>query len=71
VILSHRWRDFRRVEHGALEERGIELTLKLAFAPSLLNRKPHVKLALFPALALPKNDEMMRPRYLSHQWRDN
>jgi hypothetical protein len=36
VILSHRWRDFWRVEHGALEKRGVELTLNLAFAPSLL-----------------------------------
>src|SRR6516165_12265552 len=71
MTLSRRWRDFWRAEHSTLEKCRIELTLKLAFAPPFLNRETQIELALFPTLTLSQDDEVMRPRQLSHQRRDN
>ncbi len=68
VHLSHRWRDFWRIEHNTLEQSGIELALQFALAIALPDSKPQVELAFFRAFTLPENDEMMRPRQLSHQW---
>ena len=68
VHLSHRWRDFWRIEHSTLEQSGIELALQFALAIPLPDSKPQVELAFFRAFTLPENDEVMRPRQLSHQW---
>lgn len=62
ICLCHHWRHFWGTEHNPLEEGGLELALQLALTPSFLNRKPHVELLLLGTFALPKDDQMMRPR---------
>jgi hypothetical protein len=68
VHLSHRWRDFWRMEHNTLEQSGVELALQFSLALPLPDGKLQTELAFFRAFALPENDEVMRPRQLSHQW---
>jgi len=58
---SRHWRDFCRAQHGAFEQRGLELALQLATRPLLADRPTQVELALLRAFALAENDEVMGP----------
>jgi hypothetical protein len=56
------------MEHNTLEQSGVELALQFSLALPLPDGKLQTELAFFRAFALPENDEVMRPRQLSHQW---
>ena len=65
--MSHRWRDFLGDDVTANDRAGLDLSFELALWPSLLDGRKDVELTFLGMLRLTKNDQMMRPRQLSHQ----
>src|ERR1039458_5811050 len=65
VGLRQCWGHLGRAENNPLEERRIELALQIALGPPFPDCHAQVEFALFGSFALPKDDEIVRPRQLS------
>src|SRR5215469_8313670 len=71
MSLSHHCRDFWGREHRPLEQSSPNLALQLPTGPALLGRHSQIEFALLESLGLAQDDDVMRPRQLSQQCRDN
>src|SRR5579875_1570829 len=71
VCFGNSRRNLSRGKHGSLKERHVELPLQLAARPPFLYCNPKVKFAFLGSLASRQDDEMVGPRQLSQQCRDN
>jgi hypothetical protein len=56
------------MKYRAFKECRSELSFEFSFAPFLLEGQPQVKFTFFLTLALAEDDQVVRPRQLSHQW---
>jgi len=71
VQLPHQWCDFYGMKNRALKSARAELALQLAAGPFFMDGEADIKLPLHLHFALTQNDQVVRPRQLSQQCRDN